>query len=126
MNRHLNVVFLLLLVFTRLALAGPEKVKHVLTGTLVDINCATDTKKDLAKLRSEHTRKCLLMPICAESGYAILTDNDEVLRFDAKGNEQASKLIEKQTRNQKWRVSVDGVVVGAQLRVLHIKLLGPK
>jgi hypothetical protein len=59
-----------------------------LTGTLVDITCATDPKRNLTKLRSEHTRKCLLMPICAESDYALLTDRDEVLRFDAKGTNQ--------------------------------------
>ena len=87
--------WLLLLLQTLLALTSvslhasdARKERQTLTGTLVDITCATDPKRNLTKLRSEHTRKCLLMPICAESGYALLTDRDEVLRFDAKGTNQ--------------------------------------
>jgi hypothetical protein len=96
--------------------------KTVFTGTLVDVTCATDAKRDLAKLRSEHSRKCLLMPACVESGYAVLTDKDDVLRFDRHGNEEARSLIEKHSRNKNWRVSVDAAIDGSGIRVLHIKL----
>jgi hypothetical protein len=94
------------------------------TGTLVDITCVTNPKRNLGKLRSEHSRKCLLMPVCTESGYALLTDDDEVLRFDIAGNEIAHKLIDKNSRSQSWRVSVDGTLEGDRLSVRHIKLSG--
>ena len=103
--------------------SGPHSAKQAFTGTLVDITCATDAKRNLTKLRAEHSRKCLLMPICAESGYALLTDEDEVLRFDAKGIELARKMIEKHSRSQTWRVSIEGAIHADQLAVERIHLL---
>ena len=111
---------------TSVRASAADTTKRTLTGTLVDITCATDPKTDLGKLRAHHTRKCLLMPICAASGYAVLTDDDEVLRFDTKGNHLAQQLIEKHARNQHWRVSIDGSIDGDQLDVVHIKLLRSK
>jgi hypothetical protein len=63
------------------------------------------------------------MPICAESGYALLTDHDEVLRFNAKGDELARRLIEKHLHTQSWRVSIEGTIQGDQLTVERIRLL---
>ncbi len=100
--------------------------KQVYVGTLVDITCATFPKKDLAKLRLEHTRKCLLMPVCSEMGYALLTDHDEVLRFDAKGNNLARELIERHSGDHGWRISVHGSIERDHLSVVHIKLLRSK
>ena len=62
------------------------------------------------------------MPACAESGYALLTDRDEVLRFDPMGNNLARKLIENHLRNQRWRVSIEGTARGDQLTVERIRL----
>jgi len=130
-SRRVGVLFLSLLFVSAsltpsLYASSPDTTKRTLTGTLVDITCATDPKTDLGKLRAHHTRKCLLMPICAASGYAVLTDDDEVLRFDTKGNHLAQQLIEKHARNQHWRVSIDGSIDGDQLDVVHIKLLRSK
>lgn len=91
-RRNLLLVFLLLAMFEfspRAAASRTKEVRRVFVGALVDVTCATDPKKDLGKLRSEHTLKCLLMPICSESGYALLTDEDQVLRFDTRGNKLA-------------------------------------
>jgi hypothetical protein len=117
----------LLLLLSQLALVLPSalgsgKPAQAFVGTLVDLTCATDPKKDLAKLRSEHTRKCLLMPVCSESGYALLTDDDQVLKFDREGNKLAGKLIAEHSRNQNWRITVAGVPDGGYFNVLRIKL----
>jgi hypothetical protein len=125
-----NFLHFFLAVFLVLFSASPrafpsDRAKQTLTGTLVDVTCSTDPRKNLAKLRVEHTRKCLLMPICADSGYALLTENNTVLRFDAKGNELARKLIEKNSQNQSWLVSVQGTVEANQVTVSHLKLLKP-
>lgn len=90
---------------------------------LVDITCATDPKKNPATLRTQHTRKCLLMPVCADSGYGLLTNEDKVLRFDAKGNELAHKLIEKHPEIDSWKISVKGGVEGDHVVVERIRLL---
>jgi hypothetical protein len=102
--------------------ASDSPPRQTTRGTLVDLTCATDPKKDLARLRKEHTRRCLLMPVCAESGYALLTESNEVLRFDVKGNELARKLIEKHSHTQNWQVSVEGVVRADQVAVERIRL----
>jgi hypothetical protein len=102
--------------------SGPHTAKRALTGTLVDVTCATDPKRNLARLRSEHTRRCLQMPVCAENGYALLTDHGEVLKFNAKGDELARKLIENHPHTQSWRVSIEGTVQEDQLAVERIRL----
>src|SRR6266571_2280539 len=65
------------------------------SGYLIDVACATDRKNNLSKLGPEHTRKCLQMPACQNSGYALLTEELQVLRFDHRGNDLARKLLEK-------------------------------
>jgi hypothetical protein len=125
MKRLVNSLIYLLFVFLTCisgSTSARENQKQIFTGTLVDVTCATDPKRILSKLRSEHSRKCLLMPVCAESGYALLTDQDEVLRFDAAGNELARKFIQKNARSQHWRVSVEGALAGDRVSVRHIKL----
>jgi hypothetical protein len=125
MKRFADLPILFLLVYLpciNASVSARENQKHVFSGTLVDITCATDPKRNLSQLRSEHTRKCLLMPVCAESGYALLTDHDDVLRFDAAGNELARKLIEQNSRSHHWQVSVEGILAGDHLSVQHIKL----
>jgi len=120
-NRLTCLVLFLLSCVVGLA-SDAEKQKQVFIGTLVDVTCATDPKRSLSKLRSEHSRKCLLMPVCAESGYALLTDHDEVLQFDADGNALAHKLIQKDSHNQNWRVYIEGVLQEGRLSVQRIKL----
>jgi len=107
-------------------LSAAEKQRQVITGTLVDITCATDPKANFSKLRTEHSRRCLLMPVCAESGYALLTEQGQVLRFDTNGNALARRLIQKNSLNQHWRVSVDGLLEADQLNVQRIKLLSAR
>ena len=113
---------LLLLICLRGSVSAAQTKKQVFTGTLVDMTCATDPKRNLSKLRSEHSRKCLLMPVCAASGYALLMDDDKVLQFDTAGNELARELIHKNSRVQRWRVSVDGKLESDHLSVHRIKL----
>jgi hypothetical protein len=105
---------------------GADGARQSLVGTLVDVTCATDPKQNIARLRSDHTRRCLLMPVCSESGYALLMDNNDVIRFDTGGNSLALKLIEGHSRNQNWRVSVEGSVEEKTLIVRHLKLIKTK
>jgi hypothetical protein len=110
--------------FLSVSLSASAAAKNTVVGTLVDITCATDPKKDLGRLRTEHTRRCLLMPLCADSGYALLDDANQLLRFDAKGNELARKLIEKHDHVKSWRIKVEGITNNnGQVSVEHLKLL---
>jgi hypothetical protein len=115
----LRVTLLLAILGQNLAICAD---KQNFSGTLVDVTCVSRRSKDLEGLRAEHTRKCLLMPICADSGYALLTKQGEVFRFDSKGNELARGLIEKHSHQQDWSVSVEGIADGHQLAVIHMKM----
>lgn len=124
MNRLALVFVLAIFGMSFLFVSSPACAKEPsIVGTLVDVACATEPGKNLDKLRSEHTRNCLLMPICVESGYALLTGDNQVLRFDKKGNYLAGKIIEEHPQAKTWRVRVEGIPQKDQLQVKRIRLL---
>ena len=103
---------------------SPEKTKKTqVAGYLVDVSCSHDEAEAGPGWGQKHTRACLLMPACVRSGYAVLTDSNEVVRFDAKGNQQAHKLILAGTQNKDWRVRVRGQRAGDEFRVSTIELI---
>jgi hypothetical protein len=97
-----------------------KKVK--LKGHLVDVACSIEQKDDLNYMRSSHSKSCFKMPACEKSGYAILTADDKVIRFDSKGNEVAKQLIETSDKDKDWRITVRGKLDGEQLAVNKIEL----
>src|SRR6266508_655240 len=72
-----------------------EKVK--LNGYLVAVVCAAD-----------HTKDCALMEECVKSGYGIFADG-KWYPFDAKGNTLAKAIFEKTAKNDRIKVTVDGM-----------------
>jgi hypothetical protein len=110
--------FLILLAATALnALAPDTTVK----GHLVDISCSSDLGQQPG-WGARHSRKCLLMLPCAQSGYGVLTEDKQVIKFDDKGNEQAKKFLEGITKPNDIRVTVTGSVDGNQITVSKIEL----
>ena len=91
--------------------------KTTVTGVLVDVACATERSNDLATLSIKHTKKCLQMPDCDKSGFALLTKENQVLVFDDAGNDLARKLIAQTDREKDWRVKVSGKLDGDKLAV---------
>ena len=87
-----------------------EKVK--LTGYIVDVVCAADhtkdTPEDATKFASEHTKECALMEECVKSGYGIFADG-KWYPFDAKGNTLAKALLEKTSKKDHIKVTVEGM-----------------
>lgn len=90
-------------------------------GYLVDISCSSDLG-DRPGFGARHSRKCLQMLPCAQSGYGVLTDDKQVIKFDDKGNEQAKKFIESITKANDIRVNVTGSVDGDHIAVNKIEL----
>jgi hypothetical protein len=97
--------------------------KTQLTGYLVDVSCSHDEAEAGPGWGQKHSRACLLMPACVRSGYAVLTDHNQVIRFDAGGNDRAYKLIVATTQDKDWRVRVRGLQAGDQLKVSNIELI---
>jgi hypothetical protein len=111
------ILFLLLSLSLPLSAASGKKVK--IKGHLVDIACASEKTDDLDYMRTKHTKQCFEMPACVKSGFAILTPDNKVIRFDEKGNELAKKLIDdtQASENKDWSIEVRGRMDGETLSV---------
>ncbi|HSE48449.1 MAG TPA: hypothetical protein VLA96_04515 [Terriglobales bacterium] len=101
----------------------PKPRKVTLKGTLMDIACATERADDLDTLRIKHTKKCLQMPECEKSGYALLTADNKVVRFDPAGNEKVKALIASTQQEKELLVKVSGKLEGDRLTVKKVSLV---
>ena len=92
------------------------------SGYLLDGECARERKAKETDLGPKHTTQCLRMPACADSGYGLLTDNNEYLPFDENGNRQARELVSKAHIQANWRIVVQGKRSGDVLQAQKIKI----
>jgi hypothetical protein len=80
-------------------------------GYLVDVACGTDTAESSKPgFGAKHSKHCLQMPECEESGYAVLTSDNKVVKFDKASNEQAKAFIANTNREKDWKVAVNGTM----------------
>jgi len=93
------------------AFAAAEDWSNV---SIIDVQCSAKSKAN----PDAHTRDCALM--CEKSGFGIVDKNGNFLKFDAKGNEQATKLIESSQKKDHLRVNVTGTQQGG---VIHVESL---
>ena len=90
-------------------------------GFLVDAVCAGNHATEPGYVE-KHDKACNLMDGCIKSGFSLVTSDLKVLKFDAKGNEQALALIKATEKDKDWKVTVTGSVEGSTLTVSSIKL----
>lgn len=93
-----------------------------LHGTLIDMTCWNDRSGDTSTLLREHTKKCLQMPDCIGSGYAIVTPDGQVYKMDPTSNDSTTKWIAATQKDANWRVDVKGRVEHGLLDVKKIQL----
>jgi hypothetical protein len=94
-------------------------------GYLVDTVCVKEEAAQLSQLGVKHTKKCLEMPACREGGYALLlsSHNNDVLRFDKRGNELAVKLINGHRVESGWLLQAIGKRNGDQFAVATLEFV---
>src|SRR5947208_16781592 len=109
MKRLLAAAFLLSSTFTFAA-------TQTLAGHLVDVSCATEEGAKPG-FGAKHSKKGLQMPECEESGYALLTADNKVIKFDKAGNATAKQFIAKTDKDQDWRLHETGAVPRANRAV---------
>lgn len=104
------------------AKAGTQESVH---GYLVDTVCVKEEAAQLAQLGAKHTKKCLEMPACRESGYALLlpSHNNDVLHFDRRGNELAAKLVSGHRIESGWLLQATGKRTGNQFAVATLEFV---
>jgi len=96
------------------ALAAAENYKDV---PVVDVNCS----KKVAADPDSHPRACALK--CAASGFGIVTQDKQFLKFDAEGNKKIVEALKASDKKDHLRVDVSGDLQGDTLKVTSIKLL---
>jgi hypothetical protein len=94
-------------------------------GYLVDSVCVKEEADQLANLGVKHTRKCLQMPACQESGYALLlpSHNNDVLRFDKHGNQLAARLVNGRHGEGGWLLQATGKRNGDEFAVATLEII---
>lgn len=84
--------------------------------SIVDVQCSAKVKANV----DAHTRQCGLM--CAKSGFGILDKDGSFLKFDAKGNQEATKLLQNSTKKDHLRVNVVGTKEGSTIHVQSVSM----
>ena len=96
------------------AFAAAESWTNV---SIVDTQCS----KKVAANPDAHSRSCALA--CAKSGFGIIDKNGQYLKFDTKGNEEATQLLQSSSEKDHLRVNVTGRKQGETIRVQSLKLM---
>jgi hypothetical protein len=107
-------------------LGTKARLQESVRGYLVDTVCVKEEAAQLSVLGSKHTKKCLQMPACRESGYALLlasSNNNDVLRFDNRGNDLAGKLVDSHRVESGWLLQATGKRTGDQFAVTTLELV---
>jgi hypothetical protein len=97
--------------------SAPSDHNQTVRGYLVDLVCTREEAGKLATFGHDHTKKCLQMPVCARSGYAVLFSSNEVLPFDEHGNELAGKLIASRHQEKGIVIKATGI---RQENIFHV------
>lgn len=110
--------FLILLIALSLT-ALPVEV--TVKGYLVDVLCGS-SEGSRPNFGALHSKACLQMPECAESGYGVLMPDNSIVRFDKAGNEQAKKFIADMKKTTDVKVTVTGTRSRETMTVSKIEL----
>jgi len=109
-----RISFVLALAIALPALAAAEAWNDV---SMIDTQCSSKAKAN----PDAHTRQCALM--CSKSGFGIVDASGNYLKFDAKGNEEALKLLNASSKKDHLRVDVQGNKEGDVIHVESLRML---
>ncbi len=93
----------------------------VLKGYLVDVACSARSRRK-ADPPIVHSRMCMQMPSCSESGYGLLTEDKQFIRFDEESNQKVKKLLSETSKENDFRITVTGSREGETIKISKIEL----
>jgi hypothetical protein len=62
------------------------------------------------------------MDECVQTGYAILTEDNRIIRFDKQSNDTAKSLIASTDKKDNWKITATGVMNGDTFSAQSLKL----
>jgi hypothetical protein len=114
---EMKKLILLLAMFGVGALPSLAAVATYNNVPVIDVKCS----QKAAANPDAHTRACALG--CAASGFGIVTQDGNFLKFDAAGNQKILEALKASSKKDHLRVDVTGDVGDGSLKVISIKLL---
>jgi hypothetical protein len=115
-KENLNMKRIFALIVLAMALPVFAGAENWTNAALIDTECANKVKAD----PDAHTRACALA--CAKGGFGIVDKDGNYLKFDAKGNAEALKLLQATTKKDHIRVNVTGEKDGDVIHVQSVKM----
>ena len=89
-------------------------------GHLVDVSCSV-RKAQRPGFPATHSKSCMQMPSCNNSGFGVLTEDKQFIKFDEDGNEKARKFLSETKVDNDFKVTVSGSMDGDKLKVVKIE-----
>ena len=115
----MRVCIFVLFVFVAPAALGAGNT--IVKGYLIDTKCGVRISENPG-MAANHTRQCLQTGSCEQSGYGVLTEGKQFIRFDKAGNEEAKKFLADIDKAKDIKVTVVGSVSSGQMSVVKIEL----
>jgi hypothetical protein len=91
-----------------------------LKGYLIDVACHARKSRTPESLAG-HSKGCMQMPTCNNSGFGILTEDKQFIKFDDEGNEKARKFVGETKADHDFKVTVSGSMDGDKMKVDKIE-----
>ncbi len=120
-------IMLLLALAAAMASAGDSEKSNsktqTINGYLVDVACARENSTHPEPgFAAKHSKNCLQMAECAQTGYAILTDENKIIKLDKQSNETAKSVIASSDKKDNFKVTATGVLNGDTFSAQSLKL----
>ena len=107
-------------------LSEQSKVE-TLEGYLVDIACLRKYPRDeLAQRAREHTRDCVLMGHCVESGYALVRETGEVALLDPGATPLVLDVVRRASAKRGIRLRVRREMEKRHMKTTHVEPMPQK
>ena len=116
-------LFALSVILTVCAILYAQDKKTVtLNGYLIDNACAGMHAKEptFSETVKKHKTSCALMPPCVKSGYAVLTADGKLYKFDEAGNKSVEPLLRDTSTKAGFSVAVEGTLDGDTIHVTKV------
>jgi hypothetical protein len=93
----------------------------VVKGYLVDVACSARRARK-PEPPTRHSRMCMQLPDCSNSGYGILTGEQRFIRFDEEGNQKAREFLAHTSQESDFKITATGSMQGDRFKVSRIEL----
>lgn len=81
---------------------------ETLEGYVIDIACVRkNARDDLLEKAETHSKECALTGHCVESGYAVVTEDDQLMLLDASATPRIVDIVRGSEDEQGHRVRVE-------------------